>query len=202
MKIGIQIFDRDGHLYFETGAHVLASVPGFTAKIGEIAAIWAVAEGHLGCLYANLLETTPQDALDQLGKPGAKRLTENAKQIAKEKLNGNELAQLLELLEKLDAVRDRRNRVQHDLWSRREGKEEALYSIHVDDYRRLILEVVEHAKSDDKALGADQSISAANKYAANASNEYTLDSLEHLRAEIEAVLVGLSERFSERVKRG
>ena len=25
MKIGIQIFDRDGHLYFETGAHVLGS---------------------------------------------------------------------------------------------------------------------------------------------------------------------------------
>lgn len=202
MKVGIQIFDRDGHLYFETGAHVLASVPGFTAKIGEIAAIWAVAEGHLGCIYANLLETTPQDALDQLGKRAGSQLTEKAKQIAKEKLNGSELAALLELLENLDAVRDRRNRIQHDLWGRRMGREHALYAIHVDDYRRLILEVVEHAKNADQAVGADQSIIAANKYAMNASNEYTLESLEHLRAGIETVSAGLVERFFERVKNG
>ena len=202
MKMGIQIFDREGHLYFETGVHVLATAPGFTAKIGEIAAIWAVAEGHLGCLYANLLETTPQDALEQLGKRGASQLTEKAKQIAKAKLNEIEQAEFLKLLNSLDAVRDGRNRVQHDLWSRREGKEHALYAIHVDDYRRLILEVVEHGKSADQAVGADQSISAANKYAANASNEYTLESLEQLRAEIETVSVGLFELFVERVRNG
>jgi len=202
MRAGLQIFNSDGTLYFETGAHVLTSVPSFAAKIGEIAAIWAVAEGHLGCLYATLLVTTPEDALKQLDKQGADKLTQNAKRVANEKLNGNELAALLDLLGRLDIVRKRRNRVQHDLWSRRAGDDQTLYAVHVDDYRRLILEIIQHAKNADQAVGFERSIAAANQYAVNASNAFTLKSLEYLRAEIESVSTGLLGAFLERVKNG
>ncbi|MCX8999942.1 hypothetical protein NOF55_22815 [Rhizobiaceae bacterium BDR2-2] len=200
--MGIQIFNSDGSLFFETGAHVLTSVPGFTEEIGKIAATWAVAEGHLGCYYAVLLETTPDDALKQLGKQGASQVTKNSEAIAKEKLSGNELVTLLDLLNKLDSVRNRRNRVQHDIWSRRAGEAHILYAVHVDDYRRLFLEMAENAKDTDQAAGADRSITAANKYAANAANAFTLESLKTLRTDIELVSTDLIKAFFEKLNIG
>lgn len=202
MPVGVQILNVDGSLFFETGSHVLSSAPGFAEEIGHISAAWAVAEGHLGFYYAALLETAPDDALKQLGKQGAAQVATKAKAVAKEKLTGNELDKLLRLVDIFDALREKRNRVQHDLWSRREEDGQTLYAVHVDGYRRLFLEVIENAKDPDQATGAERSIAAANKYAANASNAFTLEQLKALRSEIESLSRDLIEAFLEKLNLG
>ncbi|WP_306045828.1 hypothetical protein [Nioella sp. MMSF_3534] len=196
MSIGVQIRDDDGSLYFETSARVLNGVPDFAAKMGEVSAAWAFAEGHLGCVYAELLETTPEQAIQQLGKDGAQRLTDKARKFACTRLNDDDLASLIELLERMDKVRCQRNRVQHDLWSWRVGDNSALYAVHVDSYRQLLLEVI-HNKNEPN--GAKLAIHAADRYAMKAENRFTLQNLEELRSEIESVSIGLFEFFLNRV---
>ncbi len=191
MATGLQILNSDGKLAFETGAHVLSYVPGFREKIGEVAATWAVAEGHLGCCYAGLLGLEPSAALKKLGKQGAGQLINNAKKVAEAKLAGDELATLLDLLDELDHAGKQRNRVQHDLWSRRVGDDLVLYAVHVDNYRRLFLEVMNNREGDAQGAAAERSIAVAEQYAADASNAFTVENLEELREEIELVSQGL-----------
>lgn len=197
MATGLQISNSEGTLVFETGAHALSYVAGFKEKIGEVAAAWAMAEGHLGCCYAGLLELEPSEALKKLGKQGAGQLVINAKKVAEENLAGDKLATLLDLLDKLDHAGKQRNRVQHDLWSRRVGDDLALYAVHVDDYRRLFLEILNNYKDDDKGAAADRSIAAADQFVAVASNAFTVGDLEKLRKEIELVSLGMVSWFLE-----
>lgn len=202
MPEGLKIFDADGSMFFETGAHVLDHVPGFKEKIGEVTSAWSVAEGYLGCCYAILLKTEPDDALKKLGMQGTAQMMENAKKVAKETLTGDDLTTLMDLLDKLNTAGKERNRVQHDLWSRRAGDDLTLYAVHVDDYRRLFLEFLKNAKNYDQAAAADRSIDAANKYAANASNAFSVERLEALRCEIELVSQRLREYFMRNVANG
>jgi len=183
MPQGIQLFDKDGNLYFETGAHVIDTINGFSAKIGQIAATWAAAEAHLGCYYGALLGTTPAEALKTIGKMSAAGLTCKAKAVAKGKLPEKEFAELVVILEALDAVRLRRNRTQHDLWSRRTGEDQTLHAVHVDDYRNVFLSGAQIKTASD----IDDHILLVERYAANADNAFTLENLESLRKEIERV---------------
>lgn len=183
MPQGMQYFEKDGNLSFETGVHVLATIDGFPRKIGEIAATWAAAEAHLGCYYGALLNTTPAEALNRIGRMSAAGLTEKAKKIAKEKLSGEQLAELELILNALDAVRLRRNRTQHDLWGRRAGEDQTLYAVHTDDYRNVFLQAAQSKTASD----ADALISLVEQYAAKADNAFTLKDLESLRKEIEEV---------------
>lgn len=200
--MSVDILNADGSLFLETGPRVLTCAEGFAEEIGQIAAAWAMAEGHLGCYFGILLETTPSDALRQLGKQSAAQVTKNAKAVAEEKLAGNELDRLLELLDKLDSVREQRNRVQHDIWSRREGDNQTLYAVHVNDYRRLFLEIAENSKDPDQGAAADRSIDAASKYATNASNAFTLEDLNNLRVNIESLSTNLFEIFCAKLIQG
>ncbi|WP_343501948.1 MULTISPECIES: hypothetical protein [Roseobacteraceae] len=202
MPTGIKIFNVTGELHFETGTHVLATVPKFAEKIGEIAVAWAVTEGHLGCYYGSLLETTPNEALKKIGRMSAAGLANNAKKFAEEKLAGAELETILYLLKKLDSVRIRRNRIQHDIWSRRVTDPQVLYAVHVDDYRRLLHEMAKLGNETDPAVSADRAIDIANQYAANSENAFTLVDLEEIRANLELTSDGLFKAFISKVSAG
>lgn len=61
-KHGIQIFDQTGGSVLEIGPHLVRDNSEFAEKIGIIAASWAQAEVNLNCLFAVLLDTTPDEA--------------------------------------------------------------------------------------------------------------------------------------------
>src|SRR6185312_11669899 len=137
-KHGLQVFDEMARLLLEVGPHVISESPEFAQKIGVIAASWSQAEVNLNCLFAILLDTTPEDATKELKKHGsAAKATSRARIIAAETLKGAELDSLIEILNRLEDARLKRNRVQHDVWARKAGDNHRLFAVHANDYLDL-----------------------------------------------------------------
>lgn len=186
---GIKIFDEKGSPILEIGPHIIRESPLFSEKIGIIAAAWAQAEVNLNCLFAVLLDTTPDEAARRIKRYGtAARATDGARKLSEDTLQGEELKSLSETLDRLDAVRLRRNRVQHDVWAKKSNDEKTLFAVHSDLYLSFVTGLVETLKSgspEDKA--SDRAIELANEFAASVSNGYSIVDLEDIGRELDGV---------------
>lgn len=183
MKIGVQGRDEMGRVEWEVGPHVLTSFPGFTEGMGQVAAAWAQAEVLLGCYYALLIETTPEGALALLGRKGAAAVTAEARNEAENRLTGIELQAVGLALEKMDAVREPRNRLQHDVWVRLNGDDNVVYAMEAKYYVSLIAGTAELPLNKDPNV-AEKSIELGATFIKKASNAFSLESVQALRDNI------------------
>lgn len=199
-KHGLQVFDEMGASLLEVGPHVVSDSPEFSKKIGSIAASWSQAEVNLNCLFAVLLGTTPEEAATELKKyRSAAKATCRAREIAAESLGGAELVSLNEILDQLDKVRLKRNRVQHDVWARKASDNQQLFAIHSNDYLALATELM--AMNDSKDVDhADLAIEASMAFAANVSNGYSVEDLESIDTEINLVSKSLLNAMFQRIR--
>lgn len=199
-KHGLKVFDATGAPLLEVGPHVISESSEFAQKIGLIAASWSQAEVNLNCLFAVLLDTTPEEAAKKLKKHNtAARATGGARKIAAETLSGDELKSLNEIMDRLDRARSQRNRIQHDAWSRKAGESWRIFAIHADDYLTLVTQLMAVAQlRDDK--GADLAIDVATAFASTVSNGYTIKDLEDIATEIDSVSQSLMHAMFHRTK--
>ncbi|MDO7904670.1 hypothetical protein ACE1YR_22185 [Pseudomonas sp. K1(2024)] len=185
-KYGLQFFNSDGSLLMEVGPHVVREMPQFSEKIGEIAACWAQAEVHLNCLFAVLLDVTPDDAACRLKRyKTAAQAAEGARAIAADYLAGEELKNVNDILDRLNSIRPRRNRIQHDVWARKGGVEDKLYAVHADQYLEFttrMLELTESKFSEGEKV--DQIIRLDEEFAGKVSASFTVEELEALEYEL------------------
>lgn len=202
-NLGMKVYDPDGTPLIETGAHVLKEIPGFAELVGEVAAEWAQAEAFLGCYCAVLQGTTPKEALSRLLIKNGTRIKQSGqiikelKETAKVSLSPGEPERVENLLERFERVRESRNRVQHDLWTRKHDDSSALYAVLANDFLHLVTNVSETAKRPHLINGA---IEMAQTYALTAGNRFTLEDLESLRNEIRSVSIGLAKEFFSHIK--
>lgn len=185
-KYGLRFFNSDGSLLMEVGPHVVREMPQFSEKIGEIAACWAQAEVHLNCLFAVLLDVTPDDAACRLKRyKTAAQAAEGARTIAADYLAGEELKNVNDILDRLNSIRPRRNRIQHDVWARKGGVEDRLYAVHADQYLEFttrMLELTESKFSEGEKV--DQIIRLDEEFAGKVSASFTVEELEALEYEL------------------
>ena len=185
-RYGLQFFNSDGSLLMEVGPHVVREMPQFSEKIGEIAACWAQAEVHLNCLFAVLLDVTPDDAACRLKRyKTAAQAAEGARAIAADYLAGEELKNVNDILDRLNSIRPRRNRIQHDVWARKGGVEDRLYAVHADQYLEFttrMLELTESKLSEGEKV--DQIIRLDEEFAGKVSASFTVEELEDLEYEL------------------
>ncbi|WYX13449.1 hypothetical protein WJ974_20875 [Achromobacter xylosoxidans] len=202
-KHGVRIKDERGRVIVEVGPHIMSNNPKFAEQIGIITAHWAQAEASLNCLFAILLNTTPEQAYQQLKKHrSAASATKGARTFATENLSGTELNSVLEALDHLDEARVQRNRVQHDIWALKGADVERLFTVHTDLYFKFVLEIMTLAKNSDNTTIADP-ISIAMKFAANFSDSYTVADLQSVAQKIDmACRYLLNVMFSIRLARG
>ncbi|MBQ2646322.1 MAG: hypothetical protein IJF82_03010 [Achromobacter sp.] len=200
---GIRIKDERGKPILEVGPHTMRSHPKFAEQIGIITAYWAQAEANLNCLFAILLETTPEQAYQQLKKHrSAASATKGARALATENLSGAELNSVLEALDKLDEARAQRNRVQHDIWALKGVDIERLFTIHTDQYFNFVIELMTLSEKSESTTIEDY-ITSAVKFAAAVSNSYTIADLQFIAQEIDiASQLVLKVMFSIRLARG
>ena len=200
---GIRIKDERGKPILEVGPHTMRSHPKFAEQIGIITAYWAQAEANLNCLFAILLETTPEQAYQQLKKHrSAASATKGARALATENLSGAELNSVLEALDKLDEARAQRNRVQHDIWALKGVDIERLFTIHTDQYFNFVIELMTLSEKSESTTIEDY-ITSAVKFAAAVSNSYTIADLQFIAQEIYiASQLVLKVMFSIRLARG
>lgn len=199
-KHGLQVFDEMGTSLLEVGPHVVSDSPEFAEKIGEIAASWSQAEVNLNCLFAVLLDTTPEEAAKELKKcRGAAKATCRAREIAAESLKGAELNSLNQILDQLDEVRAKRNRIQHDVWARKASDSQRLFAIHSNEYLALATQLM---TIDDSKGGnqADLAVEASMAFAANVSMGYAIGDLEYIDTAINSVSKLLLEAMFQRIK--
>lgn len=198
-KHGIQVFDDTGMPILEIGPHIIREAPQFAQKIGVIAATWAQAEVNLNCLFAILLDTTPDEAAKHLKKYGtAVRATEGARQVAADTLTGAELTSVQKTLDELDLVRARRNRVQHDVWAKKGADNQTMYAVHSAQYLAFTTQLLAVAELE-RAEGenSDRAIILAREFAASISNGFTIEDLEAIDLEIDRLSKSLlSAMFS------
>lgn len=199
---GLQASGVAGELLLDVGPHVIKSRPGFAEKVGEIAASWSQAEVNLNCLLAALMGTTPDLVAKKLEKAlsGAKASV-FARKIVAEALAGAELESLNEVLDRLDAVRLRRNRVQHDAWAFKPSESDRLFAIHADDYLDLATRLVAVNEAEDPAR-AKGAIEAVMAFAANVSCGYSIKELDSIDAEINAVSKSLLQAMLQHIRPG
>lgn len=192
-KYGLKFSDSDGSLLVEVGPHVVREMPQFSEKIGEIAACWAQAEVHLNCLFAVLLDMTPDDAASRLKRyKTAAQAAKGARSIAAEHLEGEELQSVNEILDRMDSVRPRRNRIQHDVWARKGGVEDRLYAVHADQYLGFATRMLELAESSlAEGEKADRIVRLGNEFAGEVSASFTMGELQDLEYELGEVSKGL-----------
>lgn len=202
-KQGLRIKDERGRPILEVGPHTMRSHPKFAEQIGMITAYWAQAEANLNCLFAILLETTPEQAYQQLKKHrSAASATKGARALATENLSGAELNSVLEALDKLDEARAQRNRVQHDIWALKGADIERLFTIHTDQYFKFVTELMTLSEKSESTTIEDY-ITSAVKFAATVSNSYTIADLQFIAQEIDiASQLVLKVMFSIRLARG
>ena len=200
---GIRSKDERGKPILEVGPHTMRSHPKFAEQIGIITAYWAQAEANLNCLFAILLETTPEQAYQQLKKHrSAASATKGARALATENLSGAELNSVLEALDKLDEARAQRNRVQHDIWALKGVDIERLFTIHTDQYFNFVIELMTLSEKSESTTIEDY-ITSAVKFAAAVSNSYTIADLQFIAQEIDiASQLVLKVMFSIRLARG
>ena len=199
VKYGLQVFDEMGVSLLEVGPHVVSDSPKFSQMIGVIAALWSQAEVNLNCLFAVLLNTTPEEAAIELKKHGtAVKATYGARKIATETLKGAELESLKEILDQLDNARLRRNRVQHDVWARKAGDNQRLFAIHSNEYLALATNLMTVAESEG-GKGAGHPIEEARAFVAKVSNGHTVEDLEDIATSINSVSLSLLHAMYHRI---
>jgi hypothetical protein len=185
-KHGLRFFNDDGSLLMEIGAHVVKEFSGFSERIGCIASGWAQAEVSLYCLFAVLLNVSPDETASRLKKyKTAARAAEGARDIAADYLSGEELQKLNEILDRMDSVRSRRNRIQHDVWAKKGGIDDKLFAVHADQYLDFITNMVglsESALADGEK--SDRIIALAGEFSAMVSEGYTISELKELEDEL------------------
>lgn len=200
-KQGLKIWNEAGDILLEVGPHVISEATEFAEKIGVVAASWAQAEVNLNCFFAVLLNTTPDEASRQIKKHGsAARAADGARRVAAETLTGAELESVKNFLDKLDKVRARRNRVQHDVWARKGGDDLRIFAVHSNEYLAFVIELMAGADID-KAGGrdVDRAIILAEEFAAKISNGYTIEDLQDIAMEIDAVSKSLLQAMFSRI---
>jgi len=199
-KHGLQVFDEMGGPLLEVGPHVVSDSPEFAQKIGVIAASWSQAEVNLNCLFAVLLDTTPEEAAKELKKHGtAAKATSGARKIAAETLKGAELDSLNEVLDQLDSARQQRNRVQHDVWARKAGDSRRVFAIHSNEYLALATKLMTVGESKD-GKDASLAIEVAMAFASKVSNGYTIEGLEEIATVIDSVSKSLLHTMFHRIR--
>lgn len=200
-KHGLQIRDETGGLLLEVGPHIIKESPRFAEEIGVIAASWAQAEVNLNCLFAILLNTTPEEAAKKIKKySNAARATDGARKIAADTLAGTELDSVTETLDQLDNARTRRNRIQHDVWAKKGGDDMRMFAVHSNEYLAFTIELMAAAglkKAD--ATNTDRMINTAMKFAATISNGYTLEDLRNISLEIDIASRSLLQLMFSRI---
>lgn len=200
-KHGIQVFDDTGMPILEIGPHIIREAPQFAQKIGVIAATWAQAEVNLNCLFAILLDTTPDEAEKHLKKCGtAVRATKGARKIAADTLTGAELTSVQKTLDELDLVRARRNRVQHDVWAKKGSDNQTIYAVHSDQYLAFTTQLLAVAELE-KAEGenSDRAIILAREFSTSISHGYTIKDLENIDLEIDRLSKSLLSVMFSRI---
>ncbi|GAA0190154.1 hypothetical protein [Cupriavidus pauculus] len=202
-KYGIQIFDETGAPVLEVGPHLIRESPKFAEKIGTIAASWAHAEVNLNCYFAILLDTTPEEAAKHLTKhKSAARATTGARKVAEVSLSGTELAATIAILDNLDEVRVRRNRIQHDVWAKKGSDDQRIFAIHADQYLSFTTAVV--AIQESAATQSEQNarvIALANEFAADVSNGYSVQELDKLDHDVDLLSQSLVTAMFSRIAR-
>jgi len=198
---GLQIRDETGELLLEVGPYIIKESPRFAEEIGVIAASWAQAEVNLNCFFAILLNTTPEEAAKQLKKyRSASRATDGARKIAADVLTGAELDSVAETLDQLDNARERRNRIQHDVWAKKGGDDLRLFAVHANEYLAFTIELMAAAGLNNAdATNADRMINIAVRFAATISNGYTLDDLRSIGLEIDIASRSLLQLMFSRI---
>lgn len=205
-KHGIQIFDQTGVPVLEIGPHLVRENSEFAEKIGIIAASWAQAEVNLNCLFAVLLDTTPDEAANQLKKYGsAARAADGARKLAAEYLTGAELESVTKALNQLDLVRLRRNRVQHDVWAKKSDDDQTMFAIHSDQYLAFTTNVVAATElAIPEGEKSERVINLANEFAATITKGHTIRDLQEIDQELNLASKSLMEamffRISQRLK--
>lgn len=186
---GLQVWDKKGNLLVEVGPHVIRKAPKFAEKIGVIAASWAHAEVNLNCLFAFLLDTTPEEAAKKLKKYGnAAKATEGARTIAKSKLTGSDLDSVIEVLEAFDKARLQRNRLQHDTWAKKGNESLRMFAVHSKEYLDLTLYVMASANREaESGPDIEGIISRSMRFAETLEKSYTLDDLQSIAVDIDTV---------------
>jgi len=196
-KFGALVRSENGELVLETGAYVVRQVPDFAEHIGKVASEWAQAEAHLSCFFALLMGTKPEDERRRLSQKPACQIIEKTRKAVGHTLTDDELKAIGELLERLDTLRDDRNRCQHDLWAKKAGDNVALYAVRAEDYLLLLMGI-----SDESAQsqGTSRAIELVDRYVLTAANRFTIERLERLHHEIKDVGNGLAKAFLNRVR--
>lgn len=183
---GLKFFNSDGSLLMEIGPHVVQEIPLFAGKIGEVAAYWAQAEVHLNCLFAVLLNVTPDEAASRLKRYKTAALAaKGARNIAAEYLVGEELQKITEILDKMDLIRLRRNRIQHDVWAKKGGIDDRLFAVHVNqylDFTTRMLELTESKLPENEKT--NRIIELGEEFAAIVTAGYSVGELQELEYEL------------------
>jgi len=188
-KYGLKFSNGDGSLLMEIGPHVVREMPKFSEKIGEIAIAWAQAEVHLNCLFAVLLDVTPEAAASELKRyKTAAKAMEGARIIAAEHLAGEELQNFNGILDRMNSLRSRRNRIQHDIWARKGGVDDRLYAVHANQYLHVVARMLELTESQlAESEKADRIISLGNEFTGEISASVTLNDLTVFECELAEV---------------
>ena len=144
---------------------------------------------NLNCLFAILLNTTPEETAQQLKKYGnAAKATARAREIAAGTLTGIELDSVTETLDQLDKARARRNRIQHDVWAKKGGDDIRMFAFQSNEYFAFttnLLSVTGVEKED--GADADRSIYIAREFAVKISNGYTIEDLQDIALALDSV---------------
>ena len=200
-KHGLQIWDSMGAPVLELGPHIIREAPEFAQKIGVIAASWSQAEAHLNCLFAVLLDTTPDEAANHLKKfKNAARATEGARKLASEYLAEEELKSLTEILNNLDSLRTVRNRLQHDVWAKKGNDDCTMFAVHPDQFLAFATNMVSISESAmSEAEKSRRSIELADNFSTTISNGFTIRDLDEFDQELNRVSMALSSALYLRV---
>lgn len=199
-KCGLEIFDDQGLPVLEIGSHIIKESPRFAEKIGAISASWSQAEVHLNCLFATLLDTTPEEAALELKKyRNAARATDGARKIAEATLSGSEFLRITDTLDKLDTVRERRNRVQHDVWAKKGNDNSVMYAVRPTDYFNFITKILSIAEEKSQKTTTDCVISLSMNFASTITIGHTISDLEAIAQEIDSISESLQKSMFSRI---
>lgn len=206
-KFGIKINDQEGKPVLEVGSHVIHEAPEFIKKIGAIAVLWAQAEVNLNCLFAALLNTTPDEAKKQLKTyRNAAKVAHAAKELAEGYLEDQEMKSVTEILTRLDESRKKRNRIQHDIWAKKNDNSKTLFIIHSNDFFDFTTRLVALSESTNPTK-FDKIMDLSEAFSKKTCVGYTISDLIDIEQELnilgdllmKAMLSRLSQRFKDRI---
>ena len=183
----MQIFGADQAVKFEIDTNLITSIPGFAAKVGEVAAAWARTEVNIGIYFGIMLGVEPAAAVKKMERRSAYSITRELEGLIAA-LPPAHQPHISSIIAELDRVRGERNCLQHDLWARRPGEDGVLYAVNAKTILRALLDISEpvtHGVMEASAAGHSSYV--AEKVADDATNAFTVKRLQSLREHIDAV---------------